>query len=342
MADKNNTNKFNEAWGLIQSACKDKKFSPVYLFQGDEPYFVSQLADYLEEHALPQAEKSFNQHILYGKDVTIQQILSVAKRFPMMGSHQLVLVKEAQHVGGMDAILSYLDQPLPSTILVFCVMGKKISAATKEGKAFQKYTVFNADRIPDGQMGRWIREFVKSKGMDIDEKEASLLYEHLGNNLSRISSELEKLTVNIQPRKKIEATDIETFIGISREYNVFELQKAMGSKEFVKVNKILKHFADDPGNNPFPLTLAILFGYFQKILALHYLSGKSDSEKIQALKINPYFFKDYQSAARNYSITKLKLVIQTILEMDMKSKGVGVRRPPDAELYKELIVKIIR
>lgn len=338
MADKNN---FNDVFEKIKEACKTKRFQTVYLFQGEEPYFVTQLAHYLEENALPDSEKSFNQHILYGKDVTVNQILSIAKRFPMMGTHQLVMVKEAQHVGGLDALIPYLEKPLESTILVFCMMGKKVNAATKEGKTFQKHVVFNSERIPDWNMDKWIHEFVKSRGLEIQMPQAQLLFEHLGSNLSRISSELEKLAVNIQPRKKIESEDIETYIGISREYNIFELLKALSSRDFSRVNKILKHFADDPGNNPFPPTIAMIFSHFQKTLALHYLAGKTDAEKMQMLRISSNALKDYQTACRNYPIMKLKRVIQTIHEMDLKSKGVGVRRPQDSELYKELIVKII-
>lgn len=339
MADKNN---FNDVFLKIKEACVSRKFSPVYLFQGEETYFITQLSNYLEENALPDAEKSFNQHILYGKDVNTLQVVNYAKRFPMMGSHQLVMVKEAQHLNGLDALLPYLENPLQSTILVFCFMGKKVNATTQEGKAFQKFTVMSSEKISDYQLPKLIQEFVKAKGLDVGNHEIQLLSEYIGNNLDRLNSELEKLKVNIHPRKKVEAKDIETYVGISREYNVFELQKALGNKDFKTVNRILKQYSDDPGNNPFIFSVSMIFSFFQKVLVLHYMSGKSEQDKINALKIPPYFIKEYQSAARNYSISKLRIIMDTLHEMDLKSKGVGLRKPTDAELYKELIVKIIR
>ncbi len=335
-------NKFEEAWNKFHSDCQNGKFQPVYLFQGDETFFISKLADLAEESVIPASGKDFNQHILYGKDVQTEQVLSLAKRFPMMADRQLVMVKEAQHLTQLDNMIPYLEKPASGTVLILCFMGKKINMNTLAGRAFQKHFVFNAEPVSEGNIISWITEYTRTLQLQISDQDAWLLYERTGNNLSTIAGELEKLAANLQDRTNITPKDIADNVGITREYDIFEFTRALGSKNQQKISLILKNFVSDPGSHPFPMSLGMIFSYFQKVMLLHSIPGGSDLQRAQILKVPMFAIKDYQTAAKNYPIHKLKAVFQVIHEMDLKSKAIQIRKPGDAELYKELIVKIMR
>ncbi len=336
------SNKFQDFYSQIVIDCKSKQFAPIYLLQGEETFFITSLVNHFEQNALNETEKAFNQHIFYGRDIDAMQLLGAVKRFPMMAERQLVIVTEAQNIKGFADMIHYFENPLQSTILVLCFMGKKVNAITKEGKALKKHVIFSAETIPEWNIDSWILTHSKSMGLELAPKDAHLLFEFLGNNLSKIDGELHKLAVNIAPKSKVTPADIEAYIGISREYNVFELQKALGQKDFSKANKILKYFMSDTGNNPFVVTLANLFGYFQKVMNIHYAPRGSEQQIAASIGVSPFFVKDYQTAQKNYPIVKLKNVFDVLHMLDLKYKGVGARKPEDAEMYKELIVKIMR
>ena len=336
------SNKFQEFYSQIKSDCQSKQFAPVYLLQGDETFFITSLVNFFENNVLNDAEKSFNQHIFYGRDIDAMQLLGAVKRFPMMAERQLVIVKEAQNLKGLAELIHYFENPVPSTVLVLCFMGKKVNAATKEGKALKKHVIFTADTVSEYHIDNWILSHAKSMGLELTPQDAHLLFEFLGNNLSKIDAELHKLAVNIAPKTKVSPADIENYVGISREYNVFELQKALGQKNYSRANKILKYFMSDTGNNPFVVTLANLFGFFQKVMTIHYVPRGSEQQIAATIGVPHYYVKDYLTAQKNYPILKLKTVFDILHQLDLKYKGVGARKPEDAELYKELIVKLMR
>jgi DNA polymerase-3 subunit delta len=317
-------------------------FSPVYLLQGEEFFYIERLANLLEQKVLQPAEKDFNLHIYYGVDTDPNEIIAKARQYPMFANKQLIMVKEAQNLENLELLMPYLLSPVQSTILVLCLKGKKVNMATKEGKAFRQHTIFNSDLIADWDMMNWIMKFSQTKDMIVEEREARLLNEYLGNNPGRISHELDVLKINLGERKKVEVKDIENFIGVSRNYNVFELQKAIGAKDFAKAIKIAYHFSVNIKSHPLVVTVANLNSYFQKVLSVHIAGPKSPDQLASILGVAPYFVKDYTLAAKNYPLSKLKIIFDTLCETDLKFKGIMGNNIPDDALYSELIVKIMR
>ncbi|WP_442590475.1 DNA polymerase III subunit delta [Pedobacter sp. AW31-3R] len=330
---------------------KAKKFKPVYLLHGEEPYYIDQIIHYMEQHILNDMEKGFNQTVLYGKDTDMATILNAAKRYPMMSDYQLIIVKEAQDLKWAketegsskeaEFIQSYFEKPLPSTILVF---GFKYANFDKRKKLFKSITksglVFQSDPVRDYKLAGWIEDLVKEKGAKIAPQAAALMAEYLGTDLSKISNELEKLMLNVSRETTIDTDHIQRNIGISKEYNVFELQKALAVRNVLKANQIVNYFADNPKANPMVMVMANLNAYFTKILKYHYLQNKSEAAK--ELGVNPYFVKDYETAARSYTIGKTFDIISLLREYDLKSKGVdSTGNVTDGELLKELMFKVL-
>ena len=332
---------------------KNRKFKPVYLLHGEESYYIDQISDYIEENVLTDAEKSFNQSIFYGKDSDIMSILNAAKRYPMMSDYQVVLVKEAQELKwgkegdddkkSTDPLLSYFENPLQSTILVFCFRNGKFDKRKKIYKAIEKKgIVFESATIYDNKVPGWIEGFVREKGYSIQAQASALMAEYLGNDLSKVANELEKLMLNVRPGREITTDDVQNNIGISKEYNVFELQNAIARKDAFKVNQIINYFADNPKNNPIQLMLGALNSYFTKILKYHYASDRSPQGLARELGVAPFFVKDYEFAGRNYSKEKVFRVISYLRECDLKAKGVDASGNTEhGELMKELLFKII-
>jgi len=330
---------------------KAKKFKPVYLLHGEEPYYIDQIIHYMEAHVLTDMEKGFNQTVLYGKDTDMATILNAAKRYPMMSDYQLIVVKEAQDLKWTketegsskeaEFVQNYFEKPLASTILV---LGFKYANFDKRKKIFKSITksglVFQSDPVRDYKLAQWIEELVKEKGAKIAPQAAALMAEYLGADLSKISNELEKLMLNVSKETTIDTDHIQRNIGISKEYNVFELQKALAARNVLKSNQIINYFADNPKANPMVMVMANLNSYFSKILKYHYLQNKNDAAK--ELGVNPYFVKDYEAAARNYSLPKVFDIISLLREYDLKSKGVdSTGNVTDGELLKELLFKVI-
>lgn len=330
---------------------KARKFKPVYLLHGDEAYYIDKISDYIEKNALSDAERGFNQTIVYGKDTDIMTILNAAKRFPMMSDYQVVIVKEAQDLKygkdddkkGMDPFLSYLENPSLSTILVLCHKYGKFDKRKKTYKAIEKRgLVFESAEIYESKVPAWVEEFVREKNYRIHARAAAVLAEYLGNDLSKVANELEKLMLNVSSSQEISVDDIHNNIGISKEYNVFELQAAVARKDAFKVNQIINYFAANPKSNPMPLVLGALNTYFTKVLKYHYAKDKSPQGLAKELGVNPYFVKDYEVAGKNFSKVKTFNVISYLREFDLKTKGVdSTGNISDGELMKELFFKII-
>jgi DNA polymerase-3 subunit delta len=330
---------------------KARKFKPVYLLHGEEPYYIDQVINYVEDHVLTDMEKGFNQTVLYGKDTDMATILNAAKRYPMMSEYQVIIVKEAQDLKWaketegsgkeVEYILGYFEKPLTSTILV---LGYKYANFDKRKKIFKAISksgvVFQSDLVRDYKLAQWIEDLVTEKGYRIAPQAAALMAEYLGADLSKIANEVDKLLLNITKAVTIDTDLVEKNIGISKEYNVFELQKALASRNVLKCNQIINYFADNPKSNPMVMVLANLNAYFSKVLKYHYLTNKNDAAK--ELGVNPFFVKDYELAARNYNVNKSFDVISLLREYDLKSKGVeSTGNTTDGELLKELLFKMI-
>ena len=330
--------KFNE----ILANLSKKVYQPVYFLMGDETYFIDEICDYMVNHVLDESEKEFNQTILYGKDTDVATIISESKRFPLIGTHRVVIVKEAQHIRKIEGLEVYLEQPQPSTILVICYKYKTLDKRKKFTKELAKKNVlFESKKLYDNQIPDWIQNHLSKHKYSIHPKAAFLLSEYLGADLGKITNELDKLMLVNKKGQEITSDIIERNIGISKDFNNFELNNALGKRDILKSNLIIKHFAANPKDNPLVVTIGVLFGFFQKILLYHTLKDKSKKNVASTLKVNPFFVRDYELAARNYTKGKLVKIISYLREYDLKSKGVNNNSVSEGELLKELIYKIL-
>ena len=309
---------------------------------GEEPYYIDQISSYIEKNVLSEEERGFNQMVLYGRDVTVEDIVSNAKRYPMMADYQVVIVKEAQELSRtIEKFLDYAKQPQPTTILVVNYKYKTLDKRKALYKTLQKTAVvYESKKLYENQVGEWIRRVLAGHNFTIAPKAAQMLVEFLGTDLSKINNELEKLKIILPEGTQITPQHIEDNIGISKDYNNFELRKAIGERQVVKAHQIVKYFADNPKDNPMVVTVSLLFNFFSQLLHFHGLNDKSPRAVATALKINPYFVKEYVSAAHNYPMKKVSGIIATLREFDVRSKGVGSNAVPQGDLLKELIVKI--
>jgi DNA polymerase-3 subunit delta len=334
----------------ILADIKKRAFKPVYFLHGEESYYIDFIADLLEKVVLTEAEKGFNQTILYGKEVDMLTIISTAKRYPMMSDFQLVIVKEAQNIKfgkgdtkDADPFASYLENPLKSTVLVFCHKYGSLDKRLKIAKAIEKNGVlFESKKLYDNQVSEWAMNFVGTKGFKLDTKAGAMVAEYLGNDLSKVANELEKVMINMGDRKTITMDDIQKNVGISKEYNTFEFNTAIAKRDVLKANKIVDYFAANKKENPLVVTIGQLNTYFSKIFTYYYLADKSKTNIASALKINPYFVQEYEQAAKNYNLDKTCQVISLLREYDLKSKGVdSTGNTDEGELLKELVWKIL-
>ncbi len=327
----------------IISDLKKRIFKPVYFLAGEEPFYIDLITDYIENNVLNEAERSFNQVIYYGEDTSIPSIIEISRRFPMMASHQVVIIKEAQTLKKIDDLIVYLEKPLLSTILVLNYKYKTVDKRTRFYKALETHGVyFESGKLRDYQVPAWIEKYLMSKGIKIDPGASGMLTEFLGTDLHRIVNELDKLIITLPGGKPLITTSlIEKNIGISKEYNNFELQKAVGERNVLKSNMIVHYFANNPKDNPITLSIASLFSYFSKLLTYHYLTDKSKNNVAAALKINPYFVKDYEVSASKYNISRTVQAISLLRTYDMKSKGYGDLSSDPGDLLKEMVFKIL-
>lgn len=327
----------------ILSDLKKKIYKPVYFLAGEEPYYIDLITDHIEEKVLSDSEKAFNQVIYYGESTSVPSIIEVSRRFPMMSEHQVVIIKEAQNLKKIEDLAIYVEKPLSSTILVINYKYKTLDKRTRLYKLLQGNAVyFESAKLRDYQVPAWIERYLMTKGIKTDPSASALLTEFLGTDLHKITNELDKLLITLPPGKPVITSDlIEKNIGISKEYNNFELQKAIGEKNILKANMIVNYFNDNPKNNPITLSIASLFSFFSKLLTYHYLADKSKAGVASALKVNPYFVKDYEIAAMKYNATRTVHVISLLRTYDMKSKGFGDLSSEPGELLKELVFKIL-
>ncbi len=326
----------------IMLEIKNKQYRPIYFLTGDEPYFIDKITDSLLNSVLSPDEQSFNQTIIYGNDgVSIDSIIDSARQYPMMSSYQLIVVKEAQMLSSIDNLIYYVTKPLSSTILVFNYKNKSIGQKRKLLKALKDSNAYiEFKKLYDNKVPSWIIDYTKSRGFSIDINAANLLSEYLGNDLSKITKEIDKLQVATNGKvSKIDNKIIEQYIGISKDYNSFELQKAIFEKDVLKANKIIKVFSNNIKKNPIQLTIGLLYASFSKLMVYYYLPDKSVAPR--ELGVSPYFIKDYQRAAQKYTARKVVQIISILREFDMKSKGYMSNNVPQEELYKEMIFRIM-
>lgn len=323
---------------------KKGQIKPIYFLMGEEAYYIDKISDFIEDNLLDEAEKGFNQMVLYGRDVTIDDIVSNAKRYPMMAERQVVIVKEAQDLSRtIEKLASYAENPQPTTVLVVNYKYKKIDKRKALYKAINKNgsVVFESKKLYDNQVPDWIRRVLKEQGYDISPKAAQMLVEFLGTDLSKVNNELDKLKIVLPEGTQITPDHIEENIGISKDFNNFELRKSVGERNIVKAHQIAKYFADNPKDNPMVVTVALLFNFFSQLLHLHGMTDKNPRSVASALRVNPYFVNEYLTAARNYPMKKVSAVVALLREFDVKSKGVGANAVPQGDLLKELLVRIM-
>ncbi len=327
----------------IISDLRKRIFKPVYFLAGEESYYIDLITDHIEQNVLPEADRPFNQMVLYGEDTSVSDIIEVSRRYPMMATHQVIIVKEAQSVRKIEDLAIYIERPLPSTILVINYKYRTLDKRTRLARLLNNHGIyFESNRLKDYQIPGWIESFLMAEGIKSEPDVSVMLGEYLGNDLHKIVNELNKLIITLPSDKPVISTRlVEKNIGISKDYNNFELQKAVGERNILKANMIVNHFASNPRDNPLTLTIASLFGYFSKLLTYHYLTDKSKNSVAAALKINPYFVRDYETAAMTYSVTKTIQVVSLLRIFDMKSKGVGDMGSEAGDLLKELIFKIL-
>ncbi|WP_026995362.1 DNA polymerase III subunit delta [Flectobacillus major] len=335
---------------LVQDVLKElkkKHFAPLYLLHGDEPFFIDKVTDFIEENALPVADRSFNQYILYGKDLTVPSLLSYAKRFPMMSERQLILVKEAQGIQGIEqkemqaALEAYAKNPLPSTVLVLAFKDSVDERRTWVKAFDQQGILMSSKKMYDNKIPDWIIDYCHESGVKISPKAVQMILENVGNDLKRIASEIDKIIINLKVNEEINASVVERFVGISKEYNYFEFQKSLIQKDVLKANQIVNFFASNPKDNPLAPIILLLFNFFSKVLLAYTTSDKSEKNLAAVLGVNPFFVKDYIQTLRHYSLPKVVQIIHEIKEIELQAKGIDSVSSPDSEKLKELTFKIL-
>ena len=326
----------------IINEIKAGNIKPIYFLMGDEPYYIDKLCEYIEKNILQEHERDFNQTILYGRDVTIDDIVSTAKRFPMMADRQVVIVKEAQDLSRtIENLEAYVLNPQPTTVLVICYKYKVLNRVKKATKAIIKAGVlFESKKMYENQVGTWISRVLQGKKLAIEPKANAMLVEFLGNDLSKIANELSKLEIILPPNSTITPLHIEQNIGFSKDFNNFEFINAIGSKNQVQAYKIAHYFAQNTKDNPLVVTTSLVFGYFNKLLLYHGLKDKSPANVASVLRISPYFIKDYDIGIRNYPMKKVSGIIAQLRQTDVQSKGVGANALPQSDLLNELLYNI--
>lgn len=320
----------------------NKKYAPVYFLMGEEPYFIDVISDTIEEEVLDETEKAFNQIVVYGRDVDIDTVATHAKSFSMMGGYMVVIVKEAQDLKNIEDFEKYLDVIPPTTILVFDYKYKKLDKRRALAKKIDKMGVlFESKKLYESNIPGWIQSYLVEKGYTITPKATQMLTDFLGTDLHKVRNELDKLIIALPKSKKIDDADVERNIGISKDYNVFELQNAIGRRDIMRANQIVNYFGDNGKDNPLLVTAISLYGYFTKILKVHYATDPSQNALATALGVNPFFVRDYQMAARNFSIADCVKCISVLREFDLKSKGYNSGETSEKDLYREMIFKLL-
>jgi len=320
---------------------KKKDFNPVYWLEGEEEFYIDRLIDYAEQNLITEGEAAFNLTVFYGKDAEWSSIINACRRYPMFADKQVVILKEAQLMKDIDKLDSYIEAPLPSTIFIIGYKGKFDKRKTLHKIISKHAVVFNSLKVKDDKIHSWISELVMSKGYSIKPKSVSLLEEHIGNDLSRISNEIDKLTINLGVKKSIEEDDIEKYIGISKEYNVFELQAAIARKDLAKAIQIINYFESNPKAVPIHMALPALYSHFSKVYAVYGMNDKSDAALKPFFYYNPVSLKQAHEMMKNYGYSGLEKLILLLHQYNLKSIGVGDTGTSGSSLMKEMVVKMM-
>lgn len=326
----------------IVNDIKGGTIKPIYFLMGEEPYYIDKLCDYIEQNILTEEEKGFNQSILYGRDVTIEDIISTAKRYPMMADRQVVIIREAQDlIRTIDKLENYAENPMPSTVLVFCYKYKTLDKRKKVTKLIAKNgVIFESKKLYENQVGEWIKRVLAGKKYSIEPKASAMLVEFLGTDLSKINNELEKLQIILPIGSAITPKDIEENIGFSKDFNVFELRKALGERNQLKAYTIAENFAQNPKDNPIVVTTSLVFNFFIQLLKYHGLKDKNPKNVAAVLGVNPFFLKEYDVALKNFPMKKVSQIVAALRDIDVKSKGVGANALSQSDLLREMLYKI--
>ncbi len=309
---------------------------------GDEPYYIDKISNYIEKNVLNPGEQSFNQAVMYGKDTEFKAVVDEARQYPMMASHRVVIIKEAQDMRSLKNLAAYAENPSPQSILVINHKYKKFDTRTKLAKSIKANgIIFQSKKLYDNKVPAWISSYLSNKGVNIAPDASMMAAEFLGTDLNKIANEMDKVIVNLEGKKSISAEMIKEMVGISKDYNVFELQKAIGTMDTEKVFRIVNYFAANPKANPLVMVLSNLYGYFFKVYTAAYHSKKNDIELKTLLGLpTPYFVKDYRIASRNFNGQKLINIFDALKDADLKSKGVGARNMDSREILRDLMIKV--
>jgi DNA polymerase III subunit delta len=326
----------------IISDWKKQIYKPVYWLEGEEEYFIDKVTDYAEHHILKESETAFNLTIFYGKDAEWTAVLNACRRYPMFAERQVVILKEAQQMRDVEKLETYIEKPLGSTIFVVSYKEKKVDGRTRLAKLLkEKGVMLTTKKLYDNQLPEWTEELVQSKGHSISQKALMLLVDHIGNDLSRIENEIEKILINLGNRKAITEDDVEKFVGVSKDYNVFELQTALAEKNLSKAIRIIQYFEANPKAAPIQLVLPSLYSFFSKIFMIYGLNTRDEKTVAVSLSINPFFIKDYLKATNVYSYPDVEKIMLLLCDYNLKSIGINSSGTPDASLLKEMVVKMI-
>lgn len=322
----------------VLRALQKKEYSPLYILEGDEPYFIDQVSDAIENNILTEAERGFNLQLLYGSEVKPTDIINRAMQYPMFGNRQVIVVKEAQHIKDWEVIAQYAQKPQPSTVLAFCVRNGKLDKRTKDAKTIAKHAVvLTTSKLYDNQIGSWIEQHVKDRGYRISAHAVQLLAEYAGNDLATLDKEIGKLMLNVKPTDEITPKEIETFIGINKEYNSFELCKALAYRNTDKAHRIAANLAAHGKQNPFVVVLGSVYGYFNKVM----LYRRHGAPALLSLGVNQYFIEEYRTAIQNYLPKQEREVMFLLNEYDLKSKNILPATTDDGALLREMVFKIL-
>jgi DNA polymerase III subunit delta len=326
----------------IMHDLQQKKYKPIYWLEGDEDFFIDRVTDYVEKQVLAEGEKDFNLSIFYGRDAEWAEVINICRRYPMFAERQIVMIKEAQGMNNIEKLETYIENPLPSTLLVIAYKHGKIDGRLRLAKLLkEKGEILSAKKLYDNQLPEWIQQYAASRGYTITGKANALLFDHIGNDLSGLSNEIDKLLVNVKDKSQVDENDIEKYVGISKEYNVFELQDAIGKKDMSKAMKIVQYFSSNPKAGPIQVILVSLYNFFSKSLLLFTIKTKNEKEMAGELGVNIYFLKDYIQVANKYGQRGIEKNILLLYQYNLKSVGIDNATTSHTELLKELLYKIM-
>lgn len=326
----------------IISEWKKGVFKPVYWLEGEEEYFIDKAVNYAEHHILSESEASFNLTVLYGRDTSWPEVLNACRRYPMFAERQVVILKEAQHMRDVEKLEAYVENPLSSTVFVVSYKDKKVDGRTKFAKLLkEKGGLVTTKKIYDNQLPEWTQELIESKGLSISPKGLALFVDHIGNDLTRIENEVTKISVNLGKRKTITEEDIEEFVGVSKDFNVFELQSALARKDLAKAIRIIQYFEANPRAAPIQLVLPSIYSFFSKVFMIFGTPSREEKAVAAAIGINAFFVKDYVHAAKVYDFQGVERILLLLQQYNLKSIGVNSINTEDASLLKEMVYKMI-